>query len=121
MIVGGWEQCMLLEAWSSSFQMEAFKSFYDGNLFGASSNGEVEKVGSVEVDWDDEEWYAEESIDGIMCERLGIPVESTLVEAEPESELISDFCFIGTSSRIVSFTDYLLNPALQTPYNYNGQ
>ncbi|KAL2622562.1 hypothetical protein R1flu_002767 [Riccia fluitans] len=111
MIVGGWEQCMLLEAWSSSFQMKAFKSFCDGNLFGASSNGEAEKVEPMEVDRDDEEWYAEESIDGIMCERLGIPVESTLVEAEPESELISDFCFTGTGSGTVSFTDYLLNLA----------
>ncbi|KAL2623471.1 hypothetical protein R1flu_003676 [Riccia fluitans] len=58
MIVGGWEQCMLLETWSSSSQMEAFKSFYDGNLFGASSSGEVEKVEPVEVDRNDEEWYA---------------------------------------------------------------
>ncbi|KAL2631689.1 hypothetical protein R1flu_016375 [Riccia fluitans] len=102
---------MLLEAWSSSLQMEAFKSFCDGNLFGASSSGEVEKVEPVKVDRDDEEWYVEESLDGIMCERLGIPVESTLVEVEPESELISDFRFIGPGSRTMNFTDYLLNPA----------
>ncbi|KAL3693143.1 hypothetical protein R1sor_006794 [Riccia sorocarpa] len=119
MIIEGWRQCMLLEAWNSTCQMEAFKSFCDGKLFPPSVSGDAvaTELSDHEEEPNDEDWHAEESVDEIMCQRLGIASEIQVLETTPESEQITDFCITGNGDGRVNFTNYLCNPASQTPYS----
>ncbi|KAL3699677.1 hypothetical protein R1sor_017699 [Riccia sorocarpa] len=48
--------------------------------------GDAVKVEPNEEEPDDEEWYAEECIDGIMCPRLGIASENPLLDTTPKTE-----------------------------------